>query len=314
MKRLIFLLNLFLSVTFLYAQQGVKISGKVTDNAGGLPGVSVSVKGTALGIVTDANGDYTIQASNQATLVFSFVGYKSQEVPVNNRTSINIKLEENVVGIGEVVVVGYGTQKKMEITGAIAQVKGEDISKQSSTNPISSLQGKVAGVQITNSGAPGASPEIRIRGVGTVYGNANPLYVVDGVWYDDISFLNPADIESINILKDAASESIYGIRAANGVILISSKKGTKNTATIVNYNGYIGNQVVTNQIKMANGPEFATMINELDATNKVTPRYSNPDKFGTTDWYHQILGNAMTTNHQISIAGGGDKSNTCMSF
>ena len=168
------------------------------------------------------------------------------------------------------------------------------------------MQGKVAGVQIVNSGRPGASPEIRIRGMGTVYGNANPLYVVDGVWYDNISFLNPADIASINILKDAASESIYGIRAANGVVLITTKKGTLNTKP-VNYSGYAGNQLVTNQIKMANGPSYATMINELDAINGVTPRYADPSSYGTTDWYRQILRNAFTMNHQLSINGGGEK-------
>ena len=315
MKRLIVLLIFLLSGTLLYAQLEIKVWGKVTDNAGvGLPGVSVSIKGTALGVVTDINGDYSIQTTNEATLIFSFVGFKTQEVPVNHQPSINIKMEEGVIGLGEVVVVGYGTQKKIEVTGAITQVKGEDVSKQSSPNPISALQGKVAGVQITNSGAPGASPEIRIRGVGTVYGNANPLYVVDGVWYDDISFLNPADIESINILKDASSESIYGIRAANGVVLIATKKGVRNAAPIVNYNAYVGNQVVTNQIKMANGPAFATMINELDAINGATPRYANPASYGNTDWYHQILGNAFTTNHQISIAGGSDKSTYSLSL
>ena len=315
MKKLIFLLNLFLSVIFLYGQQGATIKGKVTDNTGGgLPGVSVIIKGSALGVVTDNNGNYTIQNPGKATLVFSFVGFKPQEVVVNNRTSINIRLEEDVVGVGEVVVVGYGTQKKVEVTGAISQVKGDVLAKQSSPNPMSALQGKVAGVQITNSGAPGASPEIRIRGVGTVYGNANPLYVVDGVWYDDISFLNPADISTINILKDASSESIYGIRAANGVILISTNKGTENSAPVVNYNGYVGNQVVTNQLKMANGSAYATMINELDAINGVTPRYANPASYGNTDWYHQILGNALTTNHQISITGGGAKSTYNLSF
>ena len=154
MKRLIFLLYLFLSASFLYAQPGVKISGKVSDNTGGLPGVAIAIKGTTRGVVTDMNGDYSIEAPNQATLVFSFLGYKSQEVPVNNRTSINIKLEENVVGLGEVVVVGYGTQRKIDVTGSVAQVKGEDITKQASVNPISSLQGKVAGVQITSTGRP----------------------------------------------------------------------------------------------------------------------------------------------------------------
>lgn len=309
MKKLFVVLTLLLSVSFLFAQNQITIKGTVTDSGNEtVPGASVLVKGTMQGTITDANGKYTLQASPDAVLVFSFIGYQTREIPVNNQTTINVQLQQQAYNVGEVVVVGYGTQKKIEVTGSVAQVKGDDISKQSSVNPMSALQGKVAGVQITNSGAPGSSPQIRIRGVGTVYGNANPLYVVDGVWYDDISFLNPNDIESMNILKDASSESIYGIRAANGVVLITTKKGSRDTAPVVTYNGYAGNQVVTNQIKMANGPEFATMINELDQINGVTPRYANPSGYGTTDWYHQILGNAFTTNHQVSVAGGGAKS------
>lgn len=309
MKKLFVALTLLFSVSFLFAQNQITIKGTVTDSGNEtVPGASVLVKGTMQGTITDANGKYTLQASPDATLVFSFIGYQTKEIPVNNQTTINVQLQSQAYNVGEVVVVGYGTQKKIEVTGSVAQVKGDDIAKQSSVNPMSALQGKVAGVQITNSGAPGSSPQIRIRGVGTVYGNANPLYVVDGVWYDDISFLNPNDIESMNILKDASSESIYGIRAANGVILITTKKGSRDTAPVVTYNAYVGNQVVTNQIKMANGPEFATMINELDQINGVTPRYSNPAGYGTTDWYHQILRNAFTTSHQVSVAGGGDKS------
>jgi len=315
MKKRFVLLNLLLSVTILFAQNVQTIKGRVVDAKNeSVPGASVLVKGTLMGTITGTDGQYSITASPQAVLVFSFLGFQTQEVPVNNQTTINVQLKEQGFEVGEVVVVGYGTQRKLEVTGAVSQIKGEDISKQSSVNPISALQGKVAGVQITNSGAPGASPEIRIRGVGTVYGNANPLYVVDGVWYDDISFLNPNDIESLNILKDASSESIYGIRAANGVVLITTKKGIKNTEPTISYNGYVGNQVVTNQIKMANGPEFATMINELDAINKATPRYANPAQYGTTDWYHQILSNAFTTNHQLSIAGGSDKSTYSLSL
>jgi len=170
------------------------------------------------------------------------------------------------------------------------------------------LQGKVAGVQITNSGSPGSAPEIRIRGVGTVYGNANPLYVVDGIWYDDISFLNSADIDNISVLKDASSESIYGIRAANGVILITTKKGRKGEKAVISYNGYVGNQVVTNQVAMSTGPEYETMINELNVINGKPAQYPNPSAVGNTDWYHQILRNALVTNHQISVAGGGEKS------
>jgi TonB-linked SusC/RagA family outer membrane protein len=198
--------------------------------------------------------------------------------------------------------VGYGSQRKLDVTGSVAQIRGDEIAKQASVNPISGLQGKVAGVQINNSGAPGASPEIRIRGLGTVYGNPNPLYVVDGVWFDDISFLNPADIENLSVLKDASAQSIYGIRAANGVILITTKKG-RNGQAVVNYSGYVGYQKVTNQVKMANANEYATLINELNGTQVL-----NPADFTTgTDWYGQILRNAIINNHQVSVGGGGDK-------
>jgi TonB-linked SusC/RagA family outer membrane protein len=315
MKKLIVLLQLLLSVSILFAQNTITVTGKVTDATNQpIPGVSVTVKGTAQGTITNVDGNYSVPVAPQGTLVFSFVGMLTQEIPVNNRPLINVQLGEQTIGMEEVVVVGYGSQRKIEVTGSVTQIKGEELSKQSTVNPISALQGKVAGVQITNSGAPGASPEIRIRGVGTIYGNANPLYVVDGVWYDDISFLSPGDIESLNILKDASSESIYGIRAANGVVLISTRKGAKNTHPMITYSGYVGNQVVTNQIKMANGPEFATITNELDVANKANPRYADPNSFGTTDWYHQILGNALTTSHQISVAGGSDLSTYSLSL
>lgn len=287
----------------------IRISGNVTGaNGTPLAGVSITIKGTNTGAVSNESGNFTITVPGEnSILVFSYVGYNSQEIVVGNRTTINISLIASANQLDQIVVVGYGTQRKIDVTGSITQVRGEEISKQPVINPISGLQGKVAGVQITNNGAPGSSPQIRIRGVGTVYGNANPLYVVDGVWYDDISFLNPADIENMSILKDASSEAIYGIRAANGVVLITTKKG-RNTKAVVNYNGYVGNQIVTNQVKMASGPQYAQMVNELDAIGGTAPRYANPNSFGTTDWYRQILRNALTTNHQVSVSGGTEKS------
>lgn len=306
MKKLLLVVISMLCFSQVNAQQ--TITGKVVDNNNNpLPGVAVQVKNTIRGTFADINGNYNISATGTDTLIFKMVGMATQEIGVGNRSTINVKLLASATELGNVVVVGYGTQKKLEVTGAVSQIKGDEIIKEPSINPVSALQGKVAGVQIVNSGQPGASPEIRIRGMGTVYGNANPLYVVDGVWYDNISFLNPADIASINILKDAASESIYGIRAANGVVLITTKKGTLNTKPVLSYTGYAGNQLVTNQIKMANGPSYATMINELDAINGVTPRYADPSSYGTTDWYRQILRNAFTMNHQLSVNGGGDK-------
>ncbi len=309
-KGLLLFLVLSFSGTSVFAQ-GRTITGTVTDQISQetLPGASIVIKGTSKGVSTDLNGKFSLSVSpSDNVLLVSFIGYESTEVSIGKQNVINIQLSMKQTTLQEVVVVGYGTQKKLEVTGSVSNVKGAELSKQASTNPISALQGKVAGVQITNNGSPGSSPEIKIRGVGTVYGSGNPLYVVDGVWYDDISFLSPNDIEAMSILKDASSESIYGIRAANGVVLISTKKGKTNSLPVVTYNGYVGNQVVTNAKKMATGPEFATMINELDVINKVTPRYADPNSFGNTDWYHQILGNAITTSHQVSISGGGEKS------
>lgn len=287
----------------------VTIRGKITGEAGvPLSGVSVLVKGTTTGTTTNNDGSFSLTVANaNVTLVISSVGYDMQEIALGGRSNINIAMVASTKVMEQVVVVGYGSQRKIDVTGSVSQVRGEEISKQPVMNPISGLQGKVAGVQITNNGAPGSSPQIRIRGVGTVYGNANPLYVVDGVWYDDISFLNPADIENLSILKDASSEAIYGIRAANGVVLVTTKKG-RNTKAAVNYNGYVGNQIVTNQVKMANGPQYAQMVNELDAIGGIAGRYANPNSYGTTDWYHQVLRNALTTNHQVSVTGGTERS------
>jgi TonB-linked SusC/RagA family outer membrane protein len=296
-------------VQTVFAQQ-VTVSGKITsaDDGLGLPGVNVFEKGTTNGAVSDADGNYTISVAVTGTLAFSFVGYQTQEVVVNGQTTINISLQIDATVLSEIVVVGYGSQKKADITGAIVQVKGEEFTKQASINPISALQGKVAGVQITNSGAPGASPQVRIRGTGTIGGGSNPLYVVDGVWYSDISFLNPADIQNLSVLKDASSQAIYGVRAANGVIIITTKRGTKSTSPKITYDGFVGSQVITNPVEMATGPQYATLINELDAANGVTPRYADPSAYGTTDWYRQIMRSALISNHNVGISGGGDKS------
>ncbi|MEO6452508.1 MAG: TonB-dependent receptor [Ginsengibacter sp.] len=309
----LFLLSIISQLTF---GQGTVVTGTVNNASGDpLPAASVIVKGSKQGTSTDVNGSFSLNVANpNSTLVISSSGYDQLEVPLNGRANIPVSLAVSTKQMEQVVVVGYGTQRKIDVTGSVTQIKGEEISKQSVVNPISGLQGKVAGVQITNNGAPGSSPQIRIRGVGTVYGNADPLYVVDGIWYSDISFLNPNDIENISILKDASSEAIYGIRAANGVVLITTRKGRLNSKPVVNYNGYAGNQVVTNQVKMANGPQYAQMVNELDAIGGIPGRYANPASYGSTDWYHQVLRNALTTNHQVSVTGGSEKSSYNLSL
>lgn len=301
-----FLCLLFTSVSFA---QNITVKGSVTDGQDQttLPAVSVMIKGSKSGIQTDINGNYAISVPGTATLVFTYIGYTTQEVPVNGRTTINVAMASSSQQLEQVVVVGYGTQRKIDVTGSVASLKGEEISKQASTNPVSALQGKVAGVNVTNVGAPGKSPKITIRGTGTIYGNTNVLYVVDGVWYDDINFLNPADIASISVLKDASSQSIYGIRAANGVVLVTTVRG-KNGDPTINYNGSIGLQRVTNGVKMANGQEYATAVNEATMIAADSLLLKNPN-FGTgTNWYDQILQTAMVTNHQLSINGASEKS------
>jgi TonB-linked SusC/RagA family outer membrane protein len=299
----------FICLPFCVSAQKTTVTGSVTATDGSpLVGATVLEQGTPNGTQTNGNGNFTISVGNNAVLMVSSVGYQDTTVSVNGQSEITIRLKPSVNTLEQVVVVGYGTQRKIDVTGSVANIKGEVISKQSSYNPLSALQGQVAGVQVANSGAPGAPPKLTIRGVGTVYGNTDPLYVVDGVWYNDVSFLNSSDIESVSVLKDASSESIYGIRAANGVVLITTKKGRRNGKSVINYNGFAGNQVVTNQIKMATGPEYAQMINEVYALNGSPALYSDPSSYGTTDWYHLILRNAFVTNNQISVNGGGEKS------
>jgi len=313
MKKNITLTVLMLVLLLCYSTgfaQKITVKGVITDGSNGesLPAVSIVIQGTSLGTISDLNGAYSISVAPNATLTYSFIGYQPQTIAVGGRTTINVTLTGQSNELQQVVVVGYGTQRKVDVTGSVTQVQGAEISKQASINPLSALQGKVAGLQIINSGAPGSSPQVTIRGVGTIYGNTTLLYIVDGVWYDDISFLNPADIESMSVLKDASSTAIYGIRAANGVIVITSKRGKKNQTT-VNYNAYAGWQHVTNLVKMATGSEYASLINETYNINGQTPLlFANPASYGTgTNWDNQILRDGFTTNHQVSINGGSDK-------
>ncbi|MET0300468.1 MAG: TonB-dependent receptor [Flavitalea sp.] len=287
------------------------ITGKVTDDTGQpVQGASVKIKGSEAGTTTDSAGNYSLDVPDGATLVFSFVGYAEQEISTTGKTTIDVSLVPGGKELEQVVVVGYGTQRKIDVTGSIVTVSGGEISKQPAPNAVSGLQGKVSGVQITNAGQPGAAPQIRIRGAGSVFGSTSPLFVVDGVWYDDINFLNPDDIESMNILKDASSEAIYGIRAANGVVLVTTKKG-KSGKAVVNYTGFIGMQRVTNEVKMTNAAEYATLLNEKTLVNdpNATVPFANPSALGNgTNWYDQVFRNALITNHNISVSGGGEKS------
>lgn len=290
-----------------FAQNTITVQGRVTDAETGQPliGAGVVVQGTTTGAQTDADGNYTLSAPSDGTLTFNYLGYKATSVPVNNRTSINVQMETDAATLQEVVVTGYGVQEKRDVTGSIASVKSEELVRQASQNPVSSLQGKVAGVTITNSGAPGASPQIRIRGAGSALGSTSPLYVVDGTFVNDLSFLNPADIESIEILKDASSAAIYGVRAANGVVLVTTKRGKAGEST-VNYNGFVGVQRVTNQLDMTNAQEYATLVNEKLRLENPTANLI-PTNLPSTDWYDQVLRTATIHNHQVSASGGSEK-------
>ncbi|PTX21250.1 TonB-linked SusC/RagA family outer membrane protein [Pontibacter mucosus] len=303
MKRKFLLLVMCLLTFHLsFAQNTITVQGRVTDAETGQPliGAGVVVQGTTTGAQTDADGNYTLSAPADGTLTFNYLGYKATSVPINNRTSINVQMETDAATLQEVVVTGYGVQEKRDVTGSIASVKSEELVRQASQNPVSSLQGKVAGVNITNTGQPGASPQIRIRGTGSALGSADPLYVVDGTFVDNLSFLNPADIESIEILKDASSAAIYGVRAANGVVLVTTKRGRSGEAT-VNYNGFVGVQRVTNQLEMTNAREYAQLVNEKNGSELITTNLPS------TDWYDQILRTAMIHNHQVSASGGTEK-------
>ena len=216
----------------------IVITGKVTDEDGNpLPGVNILIKGTMQGAITDADGNYSIELEDtDATLVFSFIGYRTQEVAISGRNIINITLLEEAIGLDEVVTIGYSIMKKSDLTGAVSIVDMSDLEKTRIPNVAQAMQGKIAGVQVTSStGAPGDPIQIRIRGEGTI-GNNNPLYVIDGIPSRDITFLNQADIKSMIVLKDAAAAAIYGSRASGGVVLITTKRGTKGkTSFDVNY-------------------------------------------------------------------------------
>ena len=236
-------------------QQKKTVTGKVTDAMGPVIGANVLVKGTSNGVITDIDGNFSLEVEPGATLVFSYIGYTAKEVVVGNQSVINVQLSEDTELLDEVVVVGYGVQKKKLVTGATVQVKGDDIARLNTTSALGALQSQTPGVNIVASnGQPGEGFKVNIRGLGTV-GNSAPLYVIDGVAGGDINTLNPADIESVDVLKDAASAAIYGARAANGVILVTTKQGKVGKMSL-SYDGYVGWQNVYKEPGTLNAQEI----------------------------------------------------------
>ena len=293
------------------AQQKKSVSGKVTDSSGTtLPGVSVVVKGTTLGVITDMDGKYSLSnLPENATLQFTFVGMKSQEIVVGEKTIIDIKLEDQTVGIEEVVAVGYGIQKKRDVTGSVISIKSEQFQNAPQTTIAQSLQGKMAGVQIsqTSSSAEGNSNQIQIRGVRSITAGGSPLIVVDGIPYSGIlSEINPNDIESIEVLKDASSAAIYGARAANGVILISTKKGLIGKTT-VSYEGYYGLDVMAHTPEMMSAQEFYNFKVARKGVSSITIAEQQEYAKGTdTDWLALATRTGKREQHNISVSGGSE--------
>ena len=284
--------------------QAITVTGNVTSAEDGSPmiGASIVLKGTTRGTITDMDGNYTIEVpSGSDILIYSFIGMVAQEVVVGSKTRIDVVLEPERVGLDEVVVIGYGTVKKSDLTGSVASVKGEDLTRIPSSSPEQALQGKVSGVRVTsNSGAPGSAPTVRIRGVGT-FGNPDPIFVVDGVILDDITFLNSADIESMEVLKDASSTAMYGSRGANGVIIITTKSGRREGKPVVEVSGGVDFQVIQKFIDMLNAREFAQTVNKINPGT-----VNNLDVLENTDWQQEVYRQlAPIQNYQLSVNGGG---------
>lgn len=300
------------------ADTSVTVKGRITNDAGeSIPGVTVRVAGTSTGTTSDAQGRYTIRVpASNSSLIFTFLGYNSRTLKVTGG-NMDVKLQLSETALTETVVVGYGIQKKSVVTGAISSVRAKDLEDMPITRLEQALQGRTSGVTIAqSSGQPGSGASVRVRGI-TTFGNNDPLWVVDGVVVDNggIGYLNQYDIESIEVLKDAASQAIYGARAAAGVILVTTKKGKAGKLT-VNYNGYYGVSAPARKLKLLDAREYATLRNEASVANGDGIVYADPESLGKgTDWQSQIFNNsAQRQNHEISVSGGNEKSTFYTSF
>ena len=301
--------------------QTIKVSGQIVDQDGQpLIGATVKVKNAKLGVVTDFDGNFTIDVASDGVLVVSYVGYKDREIAVRGRAALGqIQLEDDSNMLEQVVVVGYGTQKKADLTGSVSIVNAEELKRVSNSNISSMLEGKVAGVQITSDGQPGADPTVRIRGVGS-FGSTAPLYVVDGVPVGTtIRDFSPNDIETIQVLKDASAGAIYGSRAANGVIIITTKSGKKDQPLKVDYKGYFGIDKVSSDVyDVMNASQYSQYLGQACANsntalaggyslNPTTGRYQFQDNTDT-DWFSEVFKTGTRQNHNINLSGGSSSS------
>ena len=299
-----------------WAQSTISVSGTVLDGDLPLPGVSVTVKGSFAGTATDLDGRFNLAVESGATLVFSYIGYLKQEIQVAQTVSdLNVQLKADVAGLEEAIVIGYGNQQRSKISGAVTTV---DI-KEATSIPVlrteQALQGRAAGVQVTqNSGQPGSTQTIRIRGLGSI-NNSDPLFIVDGIPSGGIDYLNPSDIESISILKDAASTAIYGARGANGVVLITTKKGSRNSKATLTYDSYVGMQEPWKYMAVLNAEEYAILMNESRAAAGLSalPGLVDPSALGEgTDWQGAMFERAPMANHSVLYTNGTETSSIAM--
>ncbi|HMO62458.1 MAG TPA: TonB-dependent receptor [Ferruginibacter sp.] len=290
------------------AEADITVSGRVTnENGDGVAAVSVAVKGTKRGTATDLNGNFSLSVPENSVLVFSAVGYVSQEVAVNNQQQINVRLVQSARNIDEVVVIGYGTANKRDLTGSITKVSGKEVADKPNVNPVASLQGKVAGLSVVNSGSPGEKPDIRIRGTVSI-GATEPLYVVDGIFTNNIDYINPNDIESIEVMKDPSSLAIFGIRGAQGVIAITTKRA-KAGQVLVNFNSSFGIKKLVDKIKLANASEFKMLFQEEEINLGIAPidRFDFTPWTGNTDWIDVLTQTGRFNANNVSITGSTEK-------
>lgn len=319
------LLMLFATISLSLSAQSVTLSGNVKDKTGEpVIGASVVEKGTTNGTITDFDGNFSLKVSGNKTLVVSYIGMKSQEISVKGKTKIQVTLEDDAQALDEVVVIGYGTSKKKDLTGSVASVQGETLAKVPVTSTAQALTGRLAGVQITTAdGSPDAEIQIRVRGGGSVTGDNSPLYIVDGFPVSSINDIAPSDIQSIDVLKDASSTAIYGSQGANGVVIITTKSA-KSGKTQVSYNGYVQGKKMANKLDVLDPYEFVLYNYEY---YQLRNRESNfTDRYGVwgdldlykyqkaTDWQEELFGNAdLSQSHNLSVTGGTDKTKFSLS-
>src|SRR5690606_27810925 len=319
------LIVIFMLSSQVNAQQRT-VSGTVRAEEDGEPlvGVTVSLKGTTFGTTTNDNGGYSISVPNNASvLVFTYVGYTSREITVGSNQTINVSLTTDDRSLDEIVVVGYGTQRKSDLTGSVSSVKGEDLTMLPTQRADQALQGRAAGVMVLNTdGAPGGNTTIRIRGMNSIQGGNSALIVIDGLQGGNLNSLNPNDIESLEVLKDASATAIYGSQGANGVILITTKMGRVGKPTI-NYSYDVGVSSLRKKMDLLSAADYARTINEVELAKNGGGKVPKPifsdaeikefEKNGGTDWQSAVYRDATTQNHQLSIGGGTNEMNYLVS-